>query len=755
MPFNLPGRAVCSIVMLVATATAAHATYRPPTNAAPPITGVVRDAAGSPLPNARVTLAVARRSTTTAADGTFTLGGVPPGSYHLDVSLLGYAPGHVEVTVPASGPAVAVVVTLRATPLALEGLNVTASPGGSDPLNVAQSTVQLSGKELDRKLGASVAQTLSDQPGISVRYAGPAASTPVIRGLSGDRVLVLQNGSRTGDLSGNSPDHGLTLDPLGAERIEVVRGPASLLYGTSALGGVVNVISSDIPNAVPSHLEGYLAGQGESVSSGGALSGQLTFPLAGRFAASVKGGFRDAGDVRVGGAGRLENSFFRNRHADLGVGYAGDRLSGGVAGGTYRFDYGLPAAPDAAESGVHLEGHREEIQARTDVVVANPYLTDLRFDGAAQWYTHDEIEDSGEIGTTFNLNTQTLGLTARTQLLPNAKGAIGASGLFRQYAATGEEALTPPADNNSGGIFVFQEVPLGRSADSATVPRLQLGARYDLYRVTTREGDEKFGPARSRDFDQFSASAGVTYPLARGISLAGSVARAFRAPLVEELFSNAFHAAVGTFDRGDPGLDAESNLGAEAVLRTQTGRVSGQAAVYANRIDGYIFPNIIGDTTVVEDDESFVVPLNQFSQADATLRGVEGRVEYAVAPQLVLGALGDVVRGDFVDGGPLPFIPPARLGGSVRWDNGTISAGGEVRHAFAQERVQPGELATDAYALVGVNFGYNLIRSGQVHTLTFRVDNLLDEEYRDAASRIKEFAPNPGRNFSLVYKLLF
>lgn len=729
---------------------------------APPLVGVVTDPSGEPLPNARVAIAAAHRSTTTAADGSFALRSVPAGSYHLDVSLLGYAPVHLEVAVPESGPPMRVTVVLQLSPLALEGLNVTASPGGSDPLGITQSTVQLSGKEMDRNLGASVAQTLGSQPGMSVRYSGPAASTPVIRGLAGERILVLQNGQRTGDLASSSPDHGLTLDPLDAERIEVVRGPASLLYGSSALGGVVNVISRDIPTAVPTHLEGFATGQGESVNPGGAVTGGVTVPFGESVAATIQAGFRNVDDVRVGGSGTLDNSYFRNQHGSAGAGYISERLAGGVALGGYRFDYGLPAAPAAEERGVHLEGHREEVKGRADLTLGGGLLSNVRGEGSAQWYTHDEIEESGEVATTFKLRTQTFGLTGRTGFW-NVSGALGISGLLRQYEASGEEALTPPADSRNGGVFLYQEIPLGASSDTAGVPRVQLGARYDLYRVESRDGDpEKFGPGRTRDFNQFSASAGLTYPLAPGVSLGASVARAFRAPTVEELFSNAFHAAVGTFDRGNPDLSAETNLGAEGVFRAQTGRVNTQLAAYLNRIDGYIFPRVTGDTTLADGGETSTVALSEFAQADATLRGLEGSVEFAATPRLVVGAMGDLVRGDFVRGGPLPYMPPARIGGSVRWDNGRISAGTELRHAFEQDRVprdpltrDPAETAAQPFTLLGVNLGYTLIRAGQVHTITLRVDNLLDEEYRDATSRIKDFALNPGRNVALVYKLLF
>lgn len=200
------------------------------------------------------------RGTDTA--GRFLLRGLPAGRQRLRVLLLGYAPAERLVEIPAQGTARTgagssisgpeLVITLRSTPLTLPGLQVTGTASGRDPLALTQSTAQLSGKQLERELGATLAETLRNQPGLAVRYNGPAAAAPVVRGLTGDRILVLQDGQRTADLSGSADDHGVTIDPLAAQRIEVVRGPAALLYGNNALGGVVNVIAGDLPTTLAS-----------------------------------------------------------------------------------------------------------------------------------------------------------------------------------------------------------------------------------------------------------------------------------------------------------------------------------------------------------------------------------------------------------------------------------------------------------------------------------------------------------------------
>jgi iron complex outermembrane receptor protein len=244
-------------------------------------------------------------------------------------------------------------------------------------------------------------------------------------------------------------------------------------------------------------------------------------------------------------------------------------------------------------------------------------------------------------------------------------------------------------------------------------------------------------------------------PLSPSVSLNANVASAFRAPTVEELFANGFHAAVGTFDIGDPDLDRETNNGAEAVLHVDARRTHAQLSAYFNRIEGFIFPRVVGTTT---NDEGEEVPLVNIDQSDATLAGVEGSVETEAGRHFVIGLMGDLVRGSFDESGdPLPFMPPARVGASVRWDDSRWSLSARVRRALAQDRVTGDELdvATPAYTLVDLSAGYTLILGGQVHTITLRADNVLDERYFDATSRIKRFAPNPGRDLAVVYRVLF
>ena len=746
--------------LTLSMSTLALAVENPTTG--PLLRGTVKDSAGAALANVQVIVTSLNRTTTTNDSGRFTFAALPAGTYHLSSLLIGYAPGHADVVVPGTGSDISVTIVMRPTILQLASVQITATPLGTDPRDVPQATIDLTGQALARQIGPTLAQSLSEQPGISVRFNGPATS-PVIRGLQGERVLVLQDGNRAADLSSAAPDHGTSVDPLAAQRIEVVRGPASLLYGNQALGGVVNVITNDIPTAIPSHVEGSFAATSESVNPGAAATLGLTIPVSADFAIVAKGGGRRADDVRMGGGDKLANSFSHNYYGVGGFGFNAGNTSGGLAFREYKFDYGLPSGEGERAK---IDGHRHELLGRADIALNNVFLSSVRVSGTAQWYGHAEInQETGATNTSFDLKTQTLDVLARTQF-NRVSGAVGVSGLFKQYAALGDEALTPAANSNGVGGFLFQEVPLGdtRGNADALVPKLQIGGRFDAYRIDVKPGDQKFSAfVDTHNYNEVSGSVGLSYPLSSGVTLAVNVARAFRAPSVEELSSNAFHAAAGTFDIGNPRLKSEVNQGVESLLRFESHGATGQVATYWNSIQNFITPNIVKDTTIDSEDGLTTVPLNRISQADARLRGVEGQFEAEVAPRIVLGAMGDVVRGELTASGePLPFMPAARLGGLARWDDGRFTVQGQYRHAFAQTRVpaaasedDPSGISAPAYNLLSASIGWTLTAGSQVNSITLRADNILDEKYIDATSRLKRFAFNPGRNVSLVYRVLF
>ncbi len=718
------------------------------------VTGSVQDSAGLPLGNVDVIVSGTNRTARTGDDGRFAIRGLPNGTHHLEFLRIGYVSAHEVVTVVEDGPDLTLSVTMQVANVRLSSVNITATPTGTDALNVTQASSQLAGKELQRALSTSLGQTLAKEPGMSARFNGPIASTPVIRGLSGERVLVLQDGDRAGDLSSAAADHLNAVDPSTAERIEVIRGPASLLYGNNALGGVVNVISTDIPTSIPEHTNGYVLGQGESAAAGGVGSVGLTIPLSSPFALTARGGARSFDAMRMGGGDTQPNTDGRTQQFSLGGGFVGEHASTGLVYREMDFQYGLPFP--AGDEAVRLEGVRRSVTLQSQLHTGFEQLGTVRVDGSTQFYNHSEIEEDGAIGTRFKLNTQTLNVLGRTHI-GRTTGAVGLQGLFRQYQPTGEEAFTPGADNNNLAAFVFQELPLTRGAVEERVPRLQLGARYDRFTLSTSPGDatEQFGTPQSRTFGNLAASIGLSVPVREDLSLTANASRGFRAPSVEELFANGLHVAAGTFDVGNPNLKPEASTGFEAGLRAQSGSTFAQFNTYYNLINRYIVPTAVG----TQSQDGNEVPLVNFIQRDAVLYGAEGQVETTLVPNVVGGLMGDLTRAQIRNSDEfLPFMPAGRLGASLRYDNGRISAGGDVRRVFSQTRVSGDALdvPTDPYTLLDLSASWLFTTGGsEVHSITLRVDNALDEQYRDATSRIKSFASNPGRNLSLVYRLLY
>lgn len=749
---TLPKRVRDVLMLLALSLSAATAASAVPFG--PPIRGTVVDSAGAPLANVQVVATELQRVAVTDGAGSFTFVGAPVGTVHLSFVAVGFAPLHEVVTVPATGDVVALRVTMRRTALRLAGVTITASPTGTDPLSVTQSTIQLSGKELQRQLGATVAQTLSSEPGVAMRFNGPMANVPVVRGLTGERILTLQDGERVADLASAAADHAFVADPNSAERIEVIRGPASLLYGNSAIGGVVNVISGDIPTSVPGRVGGYVNAQSETVTPGGVGSIGLNVPLGQHFAGTLRGTLRDQSSYRIGKDGGTQpNTDARSWNGTAGLGYIGTALSAGVVYRQSDFNYGIPFEGDNEQ--IRIDGVRRGLQGRAGYSTGLQALSYLRLEGTAQWYEHQEVAaEDGEVGTRFDLTAQTLSLTGKTQF-GRVSGSIGAQAFLRQYEPIGDEAFTPAANSRNLAAFVYQEVPLVSGRAESRTPRLQFGGRFDTFTLDAKAGtDERFRDARSRTFNNASGSLGVSVPFAEHFTISGSAARAFRAPTVEELYADGFHVAVGTYDVGNAALKPETSFGLDGVLRAQGRSGFLQLSAYRNQINDYILPRV--NRTVVVGDGG--VPRVNIVQRDAVLTGFEFSGEAVVARRLVLGALADAVRGKGPDGTNLPFIPAARVGGSLRYDTGTWSIGGESRYVFDQSRVADDntrDVPTDSYSLVNLNASFTVPSRRTVQTITLRADNLLDARFADATSRIKAYTFNPGRNVSLVYRLGF
>jgi len=701
--------------------------------------------------------------TTVDADGSFRFDGVRPGTYLLEVRVPSLGVALETVTVRA-GEEVSVEVPLTAGSH-FEEIVVTASADARDPLNLATASASLSGQELALRLESSLGETLAQEAGISSTFFGPGASRPVIRGLAGDRVRMLEGGLGTGDASSVSADHAVTTDPAQAERIEVLRGPATLLYGSSAVGGVVNVIDERIPSSrATSPVGGTVDLRFGTVSdermgalnaNGGSGDWAWHFDIVARQAEAYEiPGFAFRDDPGPDNPlGVVPNTDLETEGARLGATrFFGTRGFLGVAVGGFASNYGLPGGLGHSEAeGLDLELEEEETvridleQRRFDLQgeVKDPFGTGGWFQGlkvriGGTDYEHVELEGDEEGTLFFNDFVET-----RVELVQRRRGRLGGSSgvqyLDREFEAVGAEAFLPKTRMDRWALFTFQEVQAGPLA-------WQFGARYESQNT---EPDLSL-PARSHA--GLSASLGLVWDLDADWSIAASVARSVKLPAPEELYSEGAHVAAQAFEIGDPGLTEESGLGIDLSLRFEREKMSGELTLFRQDFSDFIFQAFTGG---IEDG----FPVLIYRQADAEFVGAEfkARVELLekAGHHLHLEVVGDLVEADLDAGQNLPRIPPRRLGAGLHYHSERWNATTEIRWVDDQTAIAPNETFTEGYTLVNASVGYRFLFRNQILDLLLRGRNLTDQEARNHTSLLKDVAPLPGRDLSLALKLYF
>ena len=765
-PPPLAGGARAAVLLLVATLAATGTTW-----AQGPVwtlSGTVVDrASGDPIPAARVRLQERHGEHPTHASGGFNVPGLAPGSYTIVVRAIGYAPLRRTIVIVDSQPE-PIRLELVATPLELEPLVVTGTLGGKPGEDVLSPTSVVAGAALDRRLDQTVAATVGAEPGVAVTSLGPVTARPVIRGLSGDRIVMLEDGVRPGDLSATSADHAVAIEPLTTRRIEVVRGPMSLLYGSSALGGVVNVVRDEIPAERPEHLHGEAMVQGTSVNDGLVGGGWATWGI-GPVGLRADASLRESQDVDTPD-GPLVNTGANTATAALGAAYIGGT---GHVGGSYRYydnDYGIPGGfVGGHPTGVDIKMRRHMVRAEGELHPQSPTWTGFRANFLGTDYAHQELEQDGELGTSFDQSVYATELTASHAAIgPAALGALGLRGQYRDVV-TGGSLDTPSTWDLSFAGFIVEEVGAGPV-------RVQAGLRYDHAHYEPRDttafidvGGERV-PVRARDFGSVSGSVGGLWTAAEGVRVGASLSRAYRTPDFNELYSNGPHLAANSFDVGDPSLDEETGLGLDLFARLERGRIQGEVAAFWNELSNYIFPSSRGRAEL---GTSGGRPRFQYTNEDARFSGLEGSMGVRLGERWVMEGTVSWVAAVFTsDRAPIPvisagdttfvpaskyppLIPPLNGRLELRYDTPGVFAGVVTRMADRQDRTGDFETETAGYAVADLEAGVRRTWGGRFHTITLRVENAGDRSYRDHLSRLKDIMPMPGRNISLLYRLAF
>jgi iron complex outermembrane receptor protein len=709
---------------------------------------------GAPLGGATVQIEELRRQTMSAADGTFTFENVPPGSYHLSVLAQGFSTRRTEVIVAAGAPSIELQVDFE---LHFEEV-VSVSGDARSQFETFQPTSVLAGQELSKQLEMSLGATLESQPGVAARSFGPAPARPVIRGLDGDRVLILQDGQRLGDLSSQSGDHGVPINPAAAQKIEVVRGPATLLYGANAIGGLVNVITDEIPTRPQMGVSGNLTFDLGSAASEAGGAGDVHVGN-GKVALHLGGGGRRSSDVGTP-VGDVINSQSRSGFGNVGLSWTGAKS---YFGGSYGYDdtkYGIPVIE---EGQVQLTPRRHAFSLRGGGQGLDGAFDSYRATLAVRRYKHDELEGS-EVGTAFTNNTAEIEVMGSHRALGRLKGSLGGWVLNRAFDAVGAEALSPAVDQRGFATFLYEEL---------TWPHVtfQFGGRVDHTRYEPNGEPE-------RSFTSGSGSLGLLVRPAGAddrLTIALSAARAARNPALEELFYFGPHPGNFAFEVGNPDLRPEHAFGFDVSLRWRTPRVTGEVTYFRNSVNDYLFraplteeefevrvaefaarfpSRDIGAEEGAEEEEAF--PIVEYVAADSVLQGFEAHSDIQVTPQFAVELGLDYVRGTLqTTDEPLPRIPPLRFRGGLRYQRNAFQAGGEVIAVATQDRVFSTETPTDGYQLGRLYAAYSFGQGAVAHTFTARLENVTNELYRNHLSLIKDLVPEMGRNFRLLYNVRF
>jgi iron complex outermembrane receptor protein len=635
-------------------------------------------------------------------------------------------------------------VDLERVVVELREFVVTATASERSLEETVRPTTVVSTDQLGEQLGATLAATLKMQPGLAETSMGPASGQPVLRGLSGDRVLVLEDGQRTGDLASTGPDHAVAVEPLSASRVEVVRGPSALMYGSNALGGVINVIRFDIPTERPDGVLGSLALQGQSVNRGGIGDLVLQHGV-GNIALRAEGSYRGADDLRTP-TGTLSSTSIDNVNAALGGSVVGNW---GYLGAAYRFtnnSYGVPGGfVGGHPQGVRIDMWRHSARARTRLTNGWGAFDNVRAQLNWSRYQHDEIEQGNILGTRFILYTAAGDLIANHGAAgPFDDGAVGLRAHYEDFTTAGTQATTPSKMLALSG-FLVERIDAGRF-------RTEFGLRYDWHRITPEDTTTviDIGSVRPRTFGALSGSVGVLYAIGNGVDIGASAARAFRTPSYVELYSQGPHLAAYTFEVGNPDLAIEASTGLDVFLRIRASAARAELAAFAQWIDDYVYIRNTGEISRLQ------LPIYQFTGEDARMIGGEGSVEWMPVSGLSVRATGSYVHAtNTVRDEPLPLIPPLRGNLAVRYGNAGWYLEAGLEAAAAQNRISEFEDPTDGYLVPSVAAGYGWRLWQRAHSLSLRVDNLTNKVYYNHLNRVKSIMPEAGRNVSLLYRVDF
>ena len=774
-----------------------------PSALAQTLSGTVTNAAGKPLANATVEIEALKRVTSTNELGEFTFSNVKEGDYTLHIFASGFAHLHEHAQVQSDNAEGANFVLARS---AIEVIDVHATPMHLSVMESATPVSVLSGETLRRQQAATLGDTLEKLPGVQSNFHGNVASTPIIRGLSGPRVLITQNGLDVSDVSRVGPDHAVASEASTAKQIDVLRGPATLFFGSGAIGGVVNVVDQRVPTSTETRGEFVLETQTVNDQKLGTFN--VTTGVD-NIAFYADGFYRDSNDYETpvapdiddpDGAHVVENSNEESNGFTLGTSYLFDQGYVGVAVERFEREYGVPGHSHGGDTSVFADLEQTKYQLLGEYNFTNDFLQSVHFRAGYTDYEHAEVE-GGLVGTTFSNETEELRVELLHKPMAGWRGGISLHYKGSDVFAQGEEAFTPPSEMEMFAVALMEErhfgdflVQLGARAESVTLdassvllPELDAHEHDDEHDHDEHAHDEHEHEgsefvrqfAVDQEFTPISLSAGVVYTINESYNVGVSLSRSERAPSASELLSFGPHIGTRTYEIGalfdlseegefvlsQTAIDLETANNIDLTFRKTQGDVGFVFNAFYNQVDNYYFQEETGlfaesghdhdhgeeghgEEEHSEDEHSDELPVYLFGSADAILHGFELQVAWQTTDNLKLDFFADYVKARLKDGGALPRTSPMRVGSHVAYTLDNIRADLDITHFAKQDDISTFETETDGYTLVDASITYDIPLGDIDLSVYLSGENLTDEEARVHTSFLKDIAPRPGRNFA-------
>ncbi len=767
-----------------------------PSALAQTLSGTVTNAAGKPLANATVEIEALKRVTSTNELGEFTFSNVKEGDYTLHIFASGFAHLHEHAQVQSDNAEGANFVLARS---AIEVIDVHATPMHLSVMESATPVSVLSGETLRRQQAATLGDTLEKLPGVQSNFHGNVASTPIIRGLSGPRVLITQNGLDVSDVSRVGPDHAVASEASTAKQIEVLRGPATLFFGSGAIGGVVNVVDQRVPTSTETRGEFVLETQTVNDQKLGTFN--VTTGVD-NIAFYADGFYRDSNDYETpvapdiddpDGAHVVENSNEESNGFTLGTSYLFDQGYVGVAVERFEREYGVPGHSHGGDTSVFADLEQIKYQLLGEYNFTNDFLQSVHFRAGYTDYEHAEVE-GGLVGTTFSNETEELRVELLHKPMAGWRGGISLHYKGSDVFAQGEEAFTPPSEMEMFAVALMEErhfgdflVQLGARAESVTLdassvllPELDAHEHDDEHAHDEHEGSEFVRQfAVDQEFTPISLSAGVVYTINESYNVGVSLSRSERAPSASELLSFGPHIGTRTYEIGalfdlseegefvlsQTAIDLETANNIDLTFRKTQGDVGFVFNAFYNQVDNYYFQEETGlfaesghdhdhdeeghgEEEHSEDEHSDELPVYLFGSADAVLHGFELQVAWQTTDNLKLDFFADYVKARLKGGGALPRTSPMRVGSHVAYTLDNIRADLDITYFAKQDDISTFETETDGYTLVDASITYDIPLGDIDLSVYLSGENLTDEEARVHTSFLKDIAPRPGRNFA-------